>query len=134
MRIKLSYNADAIKRQGINDSFLKLGGKIMTEEKKEWLVVVWNDGNSQFFIERLTATEEEIKSYLLSLIKEDKKLSQEICHECTNSVDEIGRYEEPITENFMAFHAYASFDTYHIEYEARPFDGIRDVTEMIEES
>lgn len=47
----------------------------MTEEKKEWLVVVWNDGNSQFFIERLTATEEEIKSYLLSLIREDKKLS-----------------------------------------------------------
>ena len=29
----------------------------------------------------------------------------------------------------MVFHAYASFDTYHIEYEARPFDEIRDVME-----
>lgn len=40
--------------------------------KKEWLVVVWNDGSGQFSIERLAATEEEIKSYLLSLIEEDK--------------------------------------------------------------
>ena len=30
--------------------------------KKEWLVVVWNDGSGQFSIERLAATEEEIKS------------------------------------------------------------------------
>ena len=29
--------------------------------KKEWLVVVWNDGSGQFSIERLAATEEEIK-------------------------------------------------------------------------
>ena len=105
----------------------------MIEQKNEWLVVVWNDGISQFFIERLTATEEEIKSYLLSLIEEDKELSQEICHECTNSVNELGRYEEPITEDFMVFHAYASFDTYHIEYEARPLNKIKDATEMIEE-
>lgn len=101
--------------------------------KKEWLVVVWNDGSGQFSIERLAATEEEIKSYLLSLIEGDKELSQEICHECTNSVNELGRYEEPVTEGFMAFHAYASFDTYHIEYEARPLNKIKDATEMIEE-
>lgn len=44
----------------------------MIEQKNEWLVVVWNDGISQFFIERLTATEEEIKRYLLSLIEDDK--------------------------------------------------------------
>mgnify|MGYP006887962080 CR=1 FL=1 len=31
--------------------------------KKEWLVVVWNDGSGQFSIERLAATEEEIKNY-----------------------------------------------------------------------
>ena len=68
---------------------------------------MWNDGSGQFSIERLAATEEEIKSYLLSLIEEDKELSQEICHECTNSVNELGRYEEPITEDFMVFHAYA---------------------------
>lgn len=102
--------------------------------KKEWLVVVWNNDVSQFFIERLTATEEEIKRYLLSLIEDDKKLSQEMCNDCTDSIDEIGRYEEAITGDFMAFHAYASFDTYHIEYEARPFNGIKDVTEMIEKS
>lgn len=103
------------------------------EQKNEWLIVVWNDGNSQFFIERLTATEEEVKSYLLSLIEDDKKLSQEMCNDCTGSIDGIGRYEEPVTEDFMAFHAYASFDTYHIEYEARLLDKIQDVTEMIEE-
>ena len=54
----------------------------MIEQKNEWLVVVWNDGISQFFIERLTATEEEIKRYLLSLIEDDKKLSQETCNDC----------------------------------------------------
>ena len=105
----------------------------MIEQKNEWLVVVWNDGISQFFIERLTATEEEIKRYLLSLIENDKKLSQEMCNDCTDSIDEIGRYEEPVTEDFMAFHAYASFDTHHIEYEARLLDKIQDVTEIIEE-
>ena len=42
-------------------------------------------------------------------------------------------FEEPITEDFMVFHAYASFDTYHIEYEARPLNKIKDATEMIEE-
>ena len=88
----------------------------MIEQKNEWLVVVWNDGISQFFIERLTATEEEIKRYLLSLIEDDKKLSQ-----------------ETVSEGFMAFHAFASFDTYHIEYEARPLNKIKDATEMIEE-
>lgn len=59
----------------------------MIEQKNEWLVVVWNDGISQFFIERLTATEEEIKRYLLSLIEDDKKLSQETCNDCTDSID-----------------------------------------------
>ena len=48
-------------------------------------------------------------------------------------IDGIGSYEEPVTEGFMAFHAYASFDTYHIEYEARPLNKIKDATEMIEE-
>ena len=120
-------------KQSINDSFLKLGGETMIEQKNEWLVVVWNDGISQFFIERLTATEEEIKRYLLSLIEDDKKLSQETCNDCTDSIDGIGSYEEPVTEGFMAFHAYASFDTYHIEYEARPLNKIKDATEMIEE-
>lgn len=105
----------------------------MIEQKNEWLVVVWNDGISQFFIERLTATEEEIKRYLLSLIEDNKKLSQETCNDCTDSIDGIGNYEEPVTESFMAFHAYASFDTYHIEYEARPLNKIKDATEMIEE-
>ena len=105
----------------------------MIEQKNEWLVVVWNDGISQFFIERLTATEEEIKRYLLSLIEDDKKLSQETCNDCTDSIDGIGSYEEPVTEGFMAFHAYASFDTYHIEYEVRPLNKIKDATEMIEE-
>lgn len=71
--------------------------------KKEWLVVVWNDGSGQFSIERLAATKEEIKSYLLSLIEEDKELSQEICHECTNSVNELGRYEEPIQKILWRF-------------------------------
>ena len=102
----------------------------MIEQKNEWLVVVWNDGISQFFIERLTATEEEIKRYLLSLIEDNKKLSQETCND---SIDGIGSYEEPVTESFMAFHAYASFDTYHIEYEARSLNKIKDATEMIEE-
>lgn len=69
----------------------------MIEQKNEWLVVVWNDGISQFFIERLTATEEEIKRYLLSLIEDDKKLSQETCNDCTDSIDGIGSYEEPVT-------------------------------------
>ena len=105
----------------------------MIEQKNEWLVVVWYDGISQFFIERLSATEEEIKRYLLSLIEDDKKLSQETCNDCTDSIDGIGSYEEPVTEGFMAFHAYASFDTYHIEYEARPLNKIKDATEMIEE-
>lgn len=105
----------------------------MIEQKNEWLVVVWNDGISQFFIERLTATEEEIKRYLLSLIEDNKKLSQETCNDCTDSIDGIGNYEEPVTESFMAFHAYASFDTYHIEYETRPLNKIKDATEMIEE-
>ena len=39
----------------------------MIEQKNEWLVVVWNDGISQFFIERLTATEEEIKLSLIHI-------------------------------------------------------------------
>lgn len=30
--------------------------------------------------------------------------------------------------------SHCDFDTYHIEYEARPFDEIRDVTEIIEKS
>ena len=82
---------------------------------------------------RIFATEEEIKRYLLSLIEDNKKLSQETCNDCTDSIDGIGSYEEPVTEGFMAFHAYASFDTYHIEYEARPLNKIKDATEMIEE-
>lgn len=52
---------------------------------------------------------------------------------CTDSIDGIGNYEKPVTEGFMAFHAYASFDTYHIEYEARPLNKIKDATEMIKE-
>ena len=75
----------------------------MIEQKNEWLVVVWNDGISQFFIERLTATEEEIKRYLLSLIEDDKKLSQETCNDCTDSIDGIGTMKNPLQKVLWRF-------------------------------
>lgn len=80
-------------------------------EKKIWLVGIGGTNADGVIMMRISATEQEIKEFLVNLVKEDKFTDPEAWEYGTDTVDEI-------SNGVKGFYAYAVYSDYHIDYQA----------------
>ena len=85
--------------------------------KEDYIIAICNTEADGVYIERVYGTEEEVKTYLFSLVLEDREEDEGAWEDDlmnTMNVDDITK------ANNGELNAYNTFCNYHIDYTARP--------------
>ena len=86
--------------------------------KADWIIAIANSDSDGVTIRRFFGTEDDVKSLLVSLVKEDKENDEEGYEYGTESVDEVE------ADRSGRFDAYATYSGYHIDYSAEEISSL----------
>jgi hypothetical protein len=84
---------------------------------KNWVIGISGSEMDNVFVERVYGTEEQVKKYLLELVKKDRKADKETWDFGTTSIDG----ENGIDKRYDgSFYAYGCYWNHHNDYTATP--------------
>lgn len=97
-------------------------------KKCEWIVAIANTEGDGVTLRKVTGTADDIATYLLGIISEDKENDAEGFVSGSKNESDIDRSVDFGSNEVIELNGYNTFSDYHIDYTARRIDEISTCT------